>query len=332
MNKIKNAPYRIKTAVLCVAAVVFGAVTAAVRTLILFGGEGTPVSLYPNGGLTDVFAVLLLLFSVMLCLGVCIFNGESKRLTPNKGNGAMVFSGTLLGFCFLALALSVFFSAKLNETPLTMLDAVLTVLSLISSVSFFSDAFAKEQLSEEASIVMMLSRPICCLFITFYFYFNSSTVIHDSNKKTATLAFVFMLLSFMYGIKYHTGKPKTKSYISFTLLAVFYTIVYSLPNLVWFFAAGESLLRSVFFDLLPLAFCVYSAASLLSLRAYRHSGKHAVRRVEELSHFEQSEILISDTEPAKASDTQHMSDDTDGTQTADTAEPDAVNAAEPDEK
>ena len=246
-------------------AFLFGGVLAAIRSLILFGEYDNRIALYPNGDMKTALVAGFVLFSAaLIVLAYFVTKDERKYRLAYESTG-MIFSQSLLAFSFAALAFSIFFASKVSNPPLSTFDSVMTCLSLIATVAFISEAFSKKDaLGTDASVILKLFGPICCLFITFYFYFDKTTPIHNSNKKVATLAFVAALLSLLYGIKAFVGNAKKMVYASTTLLSVCYATAYAIPNLVWYFRVGKPMLLNVFFDVLAFSLGAYAAMSLMS--------------------------------------------------------------------
>lgn len=177
---------------------------------------------------------------------------------------ARCFTGALLGFGFCALGISTFIATKMNTLPLSRFDGVLIVLSLVCAASFFME-LKDGVLGKEASVVLMLFRPVCCLFVSFYFYFDSSTVIHDSNKKMATLFFATVLLALLYEVKMKLVPAKIPVFASLNALSLAYSIMYGVPNIVWYFTQGESLMLSIFFDIVVVMLGLWSVMCILSV-------------------------------------------------------------------
>lgn len=258
---------RIKSTVLCVAAVLFGMLLAALRMSILFGSFDPAIDLYPKGSARDTLESVLFFGSLVLLLGGALFVSKENRYKLNFSGVTMTFSHSFLGLCFLGLAIATFIRAKIGEVSLSRLDSVLIVLSLVSAASFFMEAFGTDAgLGHDATTVMMLSRPITCLFISFYFYFDTTSVIHSSNKRLATLFYALVLLTLLYAVKFRTQKPRVFVFMSFAALSVSYGIMYCIPNVVWFVLRGDELVLNIFFDLLALALTVWCLVCVLSVR------------------------------------------------------------------
>ena len=258
---------RIKGLILCLGSVMCGGILAALRTNVLFGAFDNTIGLYPKDGATAIFDMALIVTSIVLFLGGLLFCERKSSYKLNFSGIAMTFAHSFLGFCFLGLCVSSYLTAKINGMPLSRLDAVLIILSLVCTASYFMEAFANGgQLGHDTTTVLMLFRPVCCLFISFYFYFDSTTVIHNSNKKLATLFFALILLALLSAVKLRVQKPKMVLFMSSAALSVSYGIMYFVPDLVWFFSRGEGLMLSVFFDILALALTIWCCVCILSVK------------------------------------------------------------------
>ncbi len=253
-----------KFAILCLVSLMCAGVLAVLRSLILFGDYDNKICLYPNGALNTALMTCTVVFFVLLsALAFISLRGEGKYKI-NYGSVGMIFSQSLASFSFAALAFSIIVITKKEEMSLGVFDSVLIALSLVAAVSFFSDAFAKkETLGVDASVVLKLFSSICCLFVTFYFYFDKTTAIHNTNKKFATLAFVAALLTTLYAAKAYVGRVNKIVFASANMLCVCYSVAYAVPNLVWYFKASSPLLINVFFDVVSLALAIVSAMTLL---------------------------------------------------------------------
>jgi len=277
----------------CFAAFLLGGVLAAIRSLILFGEYDNKIALYPNGTAKTTLVACFVCFSVLLAAAAYFVTKDKKKYRLAYESTGMIFTQSLLAFSFAALAFSIFFASKAAQTPLSTFDSVMIALSLIAAVAFISEAFSKKDtLGTDASVILKLFGPLCCLFITFYFYFDKTTPIHNSNKKVATLAFAAVLLSLLYGTKAFVGNAKKIAYVCPTLLSVCYATAYAVPNLVWYFKVGSPLLLNVFFDFLTLALGAYSAMSLMS---FELTDKEA-EPLAEMPAADEPEAVESDTE------------------------------------
>ncbi len=296
--KINASPKKsLKLIILCAVALIFGGVLAAIRSMILFGEYDNSICLYPSGTLNSALGLGAVLFGVILAvLAFLLLRGEGTYKIAYDSIG-MIFSESLLSLSFAALALSVIVAAKKAEVSLTTFDSVLIALSLVSAVSFFADAFAKKDvLGVDANVVLKLFASVCCLFITFYFYFDRTTAIHNTNKKYATLAFAAALLSILYAAKVYLKKTNKVVFATVNLLCICYTLAYAVPNLVWFFKESEPLLLNVFFDVVALALCIMSGMSLLSFEKVKDVQKNEHKAAEVPTEKEP----IEETEKASA--------------------------------
>ncbi len=247
------------------AALIFGGALSYIRSLILFGGYDNRICLYPNGALNTAFNICTAVFGVLLAvLSFIVLRGKEKY-TVKQGGVGLIFSQSLTSLSFAALAFSVIFIAKKAETSLSTFDSVLVALSLVAAGAFFASAFAdKETLGVDAGVLLTIFASACCLFITFYFYFDKTTAIHNTNKKFATLAFSAALLAVFYGSKAFIKKTNKAVYAALNLLCVCYSIMYAVPNLIWYFKTSSPLLLNVFFDVVCLSLGALSFATLLS--------------------------------------------------------------------
>ena len=202
---------------------------------------------------------------MLLLFGGALFVSKKNPYKLNFSGVGMTFSHSFLGLCFLGLGIATFIRAKIEVVSLSRLDSVLIVLSLVSAASFFMEAFGTDVgLGHDATTVMMLFRPITCLFISFYFYFDTTRVIHSSNKRLATLFYALVLLTLLYAVKFRTQKPRIYVFMSFAALSVSYGIMYCVPNIVWYVFHGEELVLNIFFDLLAVALTIWCFVCILS--------------------------------------------------------------------
>ncbi len=318
----KKKNYSGMARILCLCAILFGTIESALRSLILFGEYSNDIALYPRNTTTLVFAVSAILFTaVLLCFGL-LFNSKDKDAWYVCESGASMFFGSLVGFCFLAFAITVMLAAKVNGTSLGTIDGVMIVLCLICAVSYIAGGLGMEKtLGSDAAAIMMLSRPIACLFIAFYFYFDQTTVIHNSNKKAATIFFVAALLTLLYSQRKNVGKPVSALYISFALCTVCHSLMYSVPNLIWYAKVGEPLLVNVFIDVISLVLGLLSAVYLMNVR----SGGEECEPISDGEEGDTDSTDCSDDSDADGSDavvdgTDGETDDAAATSESDTAD------------
>ncbi len=269
IDTVQNEPARKKRkaalVLLSVLCVLFGIVLLTLRLLILFSDYDNSICLYPYGALNTAFGVCTASFVLVLIVLSFVFMRGEGKYKINYSSIPLTFSQSLLSFSFAALAFSVIFIAKRAETSLSTFDSVLIALSLVSAVAFFADAFASnETLGIDAGVVLKIFACACCLFITFYFYFDKTTAIHNTNKKLATLAFSAALLAIFYSVKAYVKKTNKAVFVALNLVTVTLCVMYSVPNLVWYFKNSEPLLLNVFFDVVCLSLGILSLSALLS--------------------------------------------------------------------
>ena len=283
----------------CALSVLNGTLLALLRMNILFGSSYIPsTGLYPEGTHTSAFETGLIVLSLSLMNYGFLFSSRGRRYEFVRLPVAGTFAGGLAGFGMLALGVSVFISAKISGESLTRFDSILVILSLVCAASFLMEAFSgEEKLSPDGVSVLMLFRPICCLFISFYFYFDSTTVIHDSNKKMAILFFAAVLLSLLYEVKMRVTRARTSTFVILNALSLCYGIMYAVPGIVWYFASGEALVLSVFFDVAVLFLSVWCAVRLISLTSRTDTdGAEAPETAEAPEITEASETAVEQTE------------------------------------
>ncbi len=275
MNKINETKRR--AIVVCALSLLCGALLAVLRLNVLFGAYDPSVGLYPECPNTSAFEVGLLVLSLSLMPVGFLFSSGKQNYEFAVRPVVNTFAGGLVGFGFLALGASIFITSKISGASLSRFDGVLVVLSLVCAASFWMESFSGEdKLSEDAVSILMLFRPICCLLISFYFYFDDSSVIHNSNKKMVTLFFAVVLLSLLYEVKMRVSRAKMPLFVILNALSVCYSIMYAVPGLVWYFANGEGLILSVFFDMAGLFLGVWCAVRLLSITSRTEYAQDAV--------------------------------------------------------
>ncbi len=279
-------------AVICLAAVLSGGILAVLRSLVLFGGYDNRTALYPFGALNTALWICTVGFGVALAALAYVLLKKEGGYRIYSDSVGMIFSQSLVSFSFAALAFSIILLSKKAQASLDMLDSVLIALSLVAAVAFFSDAFAKKDvLGVDASVVLKLFASVCCLFVTFYFYFDGTTAIHNTNKKFATLAFVAGLLAILYTAKSYIKTTNKLLFVSVNALCVAYCMAYALPNLIWYFSVGTHLLLNVFFDVVALALGIWSGMTLIS---FVPSSEESVQ--EKTEETEETEISSAESE------------------------------------
>ena len=256
-----------KFRLLCIAGAVFGVIVAAIRSLIIFGEYDNKIALYPNGAMQTAFWISLAAFALILFVAAVLLGKGKEKYRPDFEPMPVLFSQSLCAFSFAALAFVIILTSKSTDKLYQVLDSLLIVLSLISAASFFMQAYAKkESLSADAQTFLKCFGPICTLFIAFYMYFDKSSVIHNTNKQIATVAFVFSLLFLLYSVKLYVSRVKLGIYAFWCSATVFVSVAYAVPNIVWFFMKRSPLLINVFFDILVISLGVYAACVLCSVK------------------------------------------------------------------
>lgn len=292
MKKMNETTRR--TVTVCALSALSGVLLALLRMNILFGSYISSTGLYPEGTHTSAFETGLIVLSLSLAVCGFLFSSRGIRYEFVRLPVAGAFAGGLAGFGMLALGVSVFISAKISGESLTRFDSILVILSLVCAASFLMEAFSgEEKLSPDGVSVLMLFRPICCLFISFYFYFDSTTVIHDSNKKMAILFFAAVLLSLLYEVKMRVTRARTSTFVVLSALSLCYGIMYAVPGIVWYFASGEALVLSVFFDVAVLFLSVWCAVRLISLTSRTDTDGAEAPEASEIT--EASETAVEQT-------------------------------------
>ena len=93
-------------------------------------------------------------------------------------------------------------------------------------------------------------------------------------------------------------KTNKIAFVMLNMLCVGYCMMYSVPNLVWYFKTSTPLLLNVFFDVVTLALGILGAVTLLSFERVEKSDE--AEQVTEKNEAEISDQEPTNDEPIKA--------------------------------
>lgn len=308
---IKNLRTRRKLRIFTLITAILGAVGAVIRYFLIDESYNNGASgLYMRGMMLDIFTVFCIASFLCCVVFASACNSARGTIVPKKDAAAVIFSETFAAFSFLACAIYVYFSKKTNGEDLVRLDAALIVFFMFSAVAFFSKAFGNSKnLTADVRLILALIPAVACLLICFYFYFDVATVVHDSNKKLAIMTFCLFVLAIMTGLNNKLKRHNNFKTVAFNLMAVYASIMYSLPNIVWYFAhGGDTVFYNVITDVLALALGVCFSMCMLFPKKASNRSKFAVNTVEKISVLEKAPNSEEVSDTNISSDSESTSD------------------------
>ena len=161
------------------------------------------------------------------------------------------------------LAITIKRSLDHNASELTAnLTTVLVILSFLSVIHFFLNAFNTDADAETRGYFSLATVLFLALYAA-YLYFDTSLPINSPNKVADQLAFLTSALFFLYESRNSLSRERWTGYVTFGLMAAFFTAYSSIPSVIVYISKGAKISNSIEESIFTLAIFLFITSRLI---------------------------------------------------------------------
>lgn len=186
------------------------------------------------------------------------------KLVPTFDTPSSYVPSGILAVTHLFLARHLF-SVALAMKSDAMLTKIFTVsvaiLSILSAVFFTVNTFFVRRISIKRSNFALVTLVFLCCYLA-YVYFDNSVPLNSTNKITDQMAYISIMLFFLYETRLSLGREKWRPYIAFGFIASILTAFSSIPAITVYALEGKVISSSIYETLLTLTFFIYITSRL----------------------------------------------------------------------
>ncbi len=233
-------------------------VSAAIRTVLLLGYFDTEINYYAAGTSLPVIHTVLSCAALIFFASVLLaFKKDELGSKKFHSSGIFIFSSALCGF---TLALGAAFSLIGKDAHL--LEKIASYTAVFAALYFLSMFINKDGIKKFRTLFGFFV-PIWGTLSLAVIYFDSYVAINDPNKIIEQMAFVSVMLFFLYECRVllETERPRAHLFTGFT--AMFFTLTASLPGIVAF-SLGAIDGKYVMYDVIFAAIFIYTCVRMFT--------------------------------------------------------------------
>lgn len=168
---------------------------------------------------------------------------ETEAVLP-KSSVASVFASSLCGFFFISSAFLVLYftfdifspeSLKLmfyTEARIPLYALIATVVFSIPSAIFFLNCESIKYFDSTFVKILSFFPPLWSISYLIYLYFDNSVVINNSEKLSAELSVIFIMLYLTSEARYRIDTPRHRLHLALSLVSIIAVATYCIPNIV----------------------------------------------------------------------------------------------------
>ena len=250
------------------AAAVFGLIAALLRCFLLFNCYNPQSGSYDAAepGIVPYFMWLTVLLGLLLSVWTAL------RLSPVLANSSPFSTGISAVLPSLLMAcvwIAVMFeqsslrsSGTVNRNP----AIVTAVFSVLAALVTLTDAVLPVSGIRYGRALAALVPAAALVLLCFEVYFDETLVINCPNKPIFTLAACICALFLVLRCRFFGTIPHPTLFAVSGLGVITLGLFSGVPGLVWFLVRRDALLIHVIFDILMIAFSLYTAVLLLTMR------------------------------------------------------------------
>jgi hypothetical protein len=156
-------------------------------------------------------------------------------------------------------------SARLEantERILLILAIAVGLLALLSAVHFVLCALIENGISFGRANFGLVTVAFLSLY-AIYLYFDNSAPVNNPDKILNELAYLFAAVFFLYETRLSIGRERWRGYIAFGFIAALISAYSSIPSLIYYFANGGEISRSIYEMILSSAIFIFASARIL---------------------------------------------------------------------
>lgn len=181
--------------------------------------------------------------------------------------------------------------------PLALATAVFCILSIghFAANTFFSETKAEMRAALSIFTLLLLASYSALL------YFENDLPLNAPNKLCSQMSFLFSALFFIYETRISLGREKWRAYATFGLMAFMLTAYSSVPALITYFAAGETISLFIEENVFALTLMLFIGARLLiTVFLPEDRENKSVLAMKEAAQARRAEVTLTETRFAEA--------------------------------
>lgn len=134
-------------------------------------------------------------------------------------------------------------TGSLAQLTVSILPALLVILTMLSAVHFFLNAFFTDKANETRAYFAIATVILLALF-AIELYFDTSLPLNAHNKIIDQMAYVFAAIFFLYETRISLGRDKWRRYAAFGFSAGLLCGYSAIPTLITYFVREDIISRS----------------------------------------------------------------------------------------
>lgn len=134
-------------------------------------------------------------------------------------------------------------SGSLAQLTVSILPALLVILTMLSAIHFFLNTFLTDKANETRAYFAIATVLLLALF-AIELYFDTSLPLNAHNKIIDQMAYVFAAIFFLYETRISLGRDKWRRYAAFGFSAGLLCGYSAIPTLITYFVREDIISRS----------------------------------------------------------------------------------------
>ncbi len=208
-------------------ALVLSVISAVMRTVLLFFYYDKDTNYYSHGALLPTIHTVFLCAAVVFAASSLIAT-KKDELSEKKfhTSGIFIFSSSLSAFTLIASLV-----LTLTKSNISTLEKIAAFTAAPAALYFIS-MFIKNAEAAKLRTLFGFFVPIWGTLNLAAVYFDSYVAINAPNKIIEQMAFISVMLFFLYELRIHLNKQKPRLHLFMGMLALVFTATASFPGII----------------------------------------------------------------------------------------------------
>lgn len=248
-----NQTTRISARALGALMLIVTAVCTALRAWLLQNAYHVEDGFYTDDALHSVFKYTLVIFAAIAFAVGHIYIKEEKHPTALP-DGKIFKAVSMLTGCVLGGFLLYNFAKAvlpMFETP-NGASLIMSVFAAAAMLYYFTG-----DKKADFRALLCIASALVLLVMVFSLYFNTSISYINHTVVLGYAAAIFMMLTVAAEANFLLTRSVYRRYLSYAPTAVALSLSLSIPDLVYYAAAGTAVMTDIYYDILLLAFGIY---------------------------------------------------------------------------
>lgn len=234
-----------------------------------------PVNGLIKGAANETALMTALIFAGLIFIGGIAFNRRkrlNKYYTKDRTNTVQLAAEGLAAIFLFGPVIRALGILDFDYSTRVSSEGLIALFSVIAAAAQIINLNPKDRKKPDQILGLLSLAPVLLLMsLVFTFYFDRTTIISNSNKTLATLTLICLMVYTVLDSRFIMGMKKTAPFLFFASTSFMIGLVYSLPNIVYYFTVSRlnPVLLDITFDLIILAFSLKAGAGVFSLNRER---------------------------------------------------------------